>query len=244
MRDDNGLKLKLVWCPFCRFKMGGADEKPIEVTLTHGFWIGECEVTQLQWVSVMQSEPWRGDLSAKEGDDFPATNISRDESVAFCEKLTAQEHQAGRLPRDWKYALPSEAQWEYACRAGSTTRFAFGDDESELPRFAWFKKNAADAGEEFAHRVGQKRPNPRGIYDMHGNAGEWCRDAYGKDPQGGRDPLGTADPAESGATRRVFRGGSWGSAAEYCRSSYRNGVPPSYRRSALGFRIAVVSSQK
>jgi formylglycine-generating enzyme required for sulfatase activity len=244
VRDDNGLKLKLEWCPAGQFKMEFVDDKRVEVTVTHGFWIGEFEVTRSQWVRVMQSEPWRGDLSAKEGDDFPATKISWDESVAFCEKLTAQEHQAGRLPRAWKYVLPNEAQWEYACRAGSTTRFAFGDDEADLPRFAWFKKNAADAAEEFAHRVGQKRPNPWGIYDMHGNAGEWCRDAYHMDPTGDRDPLGTADPAESGSARRVFRGGSWGSAAEYCRSSYRNGVPDTYRRNALGLRIAVVPSGK
>src|SRR5579872_7131119 len=113
VRDDNGLKLKLVWCPAGQFKMEVVDDRRVEVTLTHGFWIGEFEVTQSQWVSVMQTEPWRGDLSAKEGDDFPATKISWDESVAFCEKLTRQEHQAGCLPGEWKYMLPNEAQWEY-----------------------------------------------------------------------------------------------------------------------------------
>ncbi len=149
VRDDNGLKMKLVWCPPGKFTMGSPltesdrrdDEAQVEVTLTKGFWLGRCEVSQSEWKQAMGIEPWVGKGRAIiEGDDFPATFVSWDDATAFCRKLTEQERKAGRLSEDWEFALPTEAQWEWACRAGTDTKFSFGDDESKLGDYAWLSR--------------------------------------------------------------------------------------------------------
>jgi formylglycine-generating enzyme required for sulfatase activity len=209
VREDNGLKMKLVWCPPGQFTMGSPndekghllDETQVPVTLTNGFWLGEHEVTQAEWKHVMKTSPWSGTIYVKEGDDYPATYLTWDDAMKFCEKLTETERGARRLPRGWKYTLPTEAQWEYACRAGTKSRFSFGDDESNLGDYAWFAKNAWHAGEKYAHLVGQKKPNAFGFYDMHGNQRDWCRDWYGDKLVGGTDPQGP-----SAGSQRVFRG--------------------------------------
>jgi formylglycine-generating enzyme required for sulfatase activity len=133
------------------------------VTLTKGFWLGQHEVTQAEWQRVMQTTPWRGEPYVKEGDEYPATYVSWDDAVKFCEQLTETERQAGRVPSDWQYTLPTEAQWEWAWRAGTKSRFSFGDNDSNLVEYAWFDKNADDAGKKYAHRVGQKRENGYGF---------------------------------------------------------------------------------
>jgi formylglycine-generating enzyme required for sulfatase activity len=239
VRDDNGLNMKLVWCPSGFVTMedveviteraGENDDTPnddefdpkdepapkprqttkttpVKVFLTQGYWLGKYkyEVTQSEWKRVTKTKPWTGQKFAKEGDDFPTTYVSWDDAMAFCLKLMEQEHEAGRLPADWEYTLPTEAQWERACRARTETRFSFGDDEAKLGGYAWSRENAWDAGEEYAHRVGQKKPNPWGLHDMHGNAWEWCRDWYQPKLPGGRDP----EMATKGSDR-VLRGGSW-----------------------------------
>ena len=122
----------------------------VKVRLTRGYWLGAYEVTQGEWKQVMGSEPWKGHetplagihVPPKEGNDFPATFITWDGAMQFCGKLTEGERKAGRLPDGWEYTLPSEAQWEHACRARTETRFSFGDDESKLGEYAWFNGNA------------------------------------------------------------------------------------------------------
>jgi formylglycine-generating enzyme required for sulfatase activity len=242
-RDDNILKTKLVWIQPGEFTMGSPkdekdrrkDEDQVHVTLTKGFWLGQHEVTQSEWQHVMQTTPWRSANNVKEGNDIPATYVSWDDAMKFCETLTNQEHIASRLPQGWKYTLPTEAQWEYAGRAGAKSRFSFGDDESELGNNAWFAKNAKDAGEAYAHSVGQKRPNSWGLNDIHGNVWEWCSNCYVKELSGGTDPNET-----SGSPNRVLRGGSWTAMASNCRLAYRGWRTPDNRADWLGFRVAAV----
>jgi sulfatase modifying factor 1 len=242
-RDDNGLKMKLRRCPTGKFTMGSPTDEPrrrsaedqVAVELASGFWLGKHEVTQDQWVQVMGTKPWTGETYVKEGTDYPATYVSWDDTMEFCRKLTDQERRAGRLAADWQYTLPTEAQWEYACRAGSTTRFSFGDDGSQLGEFAWFSKNALDVPERYAHQIGEKKPNTWGLHDMHGNVREWCRDLYESKLPGGTNPEVT-----SGGSLRVFRGGGWRGTPQFCRSAIRSRLSPGYRVSDLGFRVAAV----
>jgi formylglycine-generating enzyme required for sulfatase activity len=246
-RDDNGLQTMLVWIPAGEFTMGSPknekghddDENQVHVTLTKGFWLGQHEVTEAEWQRVMQTTPWSGQRCVKEGDNFPATCVSWEEATKFCEKFTEQERNAGRLPAAWQYSLPTEAQWEYACRAGTRSSYSFGGNESDLRDYGWFNKNAYDGGEKYAHEVGHKKPNLWGLYDMHGNVWEWCRDAYSKKLPGGTDPQG---PSEG--SLRVIRGGSWVMIPELCRAAYRFRLSPDYRYDSLGFRIAAVRSGK
>jgi formylglycine-generating enzyme required for sulfatase activity len=262
VRDDNCLKLKLVWIPPGKFTMGSPqddqkhhymyDESPAQVTLTKGFWLGQHEVTQAEWRRVMQTAPWwhftikpvrwNGKVVVKEGNDYPATFVSWNDAMKFCEKLTETERRAGRLAADSEYTLPTEAQWEYACRAGTTTRFSYGDNESKLGDYAWWGGGQFGDGnaksEQYAHLVGQKKPNPWYLYDMHGNVYEWCRDRY-EMLAGGTDPQGP-----SSGSLRVYKGGSWGSAAGGCRSAFRRGNDPGSPGYDLGFRLAAVASGK
>jgi formylglycine-generating enzyme required for sulfatase activity len=245
--DDNCLTTPLVWIPPGKFTMGSpkgknggaAVENEVQVTITKGFWLGKYEVTQLEWQTVMQTTPWNGKDNVKEMDDYPATYVSWDDAMKFCEKLTATERQAGQLPAGWKYTLPTEAQWEYACRAGTTTRFSFGDKDGELGEYAWFIQNAMNEGKEYAHSLGQKKPNPWGLYDMHGNVWEWCRDRYAKTLPGGTDA-----EVSAGGSNRVLRGGCWNNTAWRCRSANRNSRTPGTRDDDLGFRLSAVPSGK
>ncbi len=290
VRIDNGLKMKLVWCPPGIFRMQQvdlivelpaekdevkpADERvaknddeprdddvarkgevapegeveisvsvtPVKVFLTKGYWLGKYEVTQSEWKQVMQTEPWKGQEHTKEGADFPADNVNWHDASDFCRKLTEQERQAGRLSNEWEYTLPTEAQWERACRARTETAFSFGDDESKLGDYAWFFANAWNVGEEYAHRVGQKMPNPWGLYDMHGNVCEWCRDVHSDNLPGGRDPEVKADKATK-CSDRVLRGGCFAYDSGSCQSGGRFMYRPGKRSSGYGFRVALSSVQ-
>lgn len=252
VRGDNGLKMKLVWCPPGDFLMGSPKGDPnwnvnreqVEVTLTNGYWMAKFEVTQSEWKQVQSTEPWKNkdlrkealDDFTKEGDDFPVNYVSWTDAMEFCRKLTDRERKAGRLPEGWEYTLPTAAQWEYACRAGTVTRFSFGDDESKLAEYAWFNETV---GEEYCpRRVGQKKPNSWGLYDMHGNVEEWCRDWYreGK-PRGGRDP--EVKNRQGQYACRVFRGGSWGGGAKFCQSAKNWGGRQEDRGPQAGFRVAL-----
>jgi sulfatase modifying factor 1 len=235
------------WCPAGNFKMGEGDDA-IDVELSKGFWLGETEVTQGQWQKLMGTSPWtRGrtkgidglQLDIKEGPDYAASYISHDDALSFCKQLTTQELGAGRLPKTWKYALPTEAQWEYACRAGTKTKFSFGDDESQLSQYAWFRKNPNNVREVCAHKVGLKKPSAWGLQDMHGNVWEWCSDFYGSRLPGGKDPIGP-----SSGKNRVVRGGSWIDPALGCTSANRFYYNPRLGSGVDGFRIAAAPSSE
>ncbi|NQV28627.1 MAG: SUMF1/EgtB/PvdO family nonheme iron enzyme, partial [Rhodopirellula sp.] len=229
----NSVGMRLVVIPPGKFRMGEGDVT-VDVTLTNPFRFGVHEVTQGQWKAVMGgSEPWKGQQGVIEGDNVAATYVSWPDAVAFCGRLTDRERAAGKLRDGWEYRLPTEAEWEYACRAGTTTPYSFGD-ESLLGEYAWYDANTKDAGEAYAHTVGLKKPNPWGLYDIHGNAREWCFDWRGDALPGGTDPPG---PTEG--SYRVDRGGSWSGPAEYCRSARRFGGDPSHRYFILGFRVAL-----
>jgi len=189
-------------------------------------------VTQGQWEAVMGTRPWKGQGYVKQGSNYPATHVSWDDAVAFCRRLSEKESVT--------YRLPTEAEWEYACRAETTTKFSFGDDEKKLGDHAWFGGLIGDGNaknERYAHQVGTKRPNAWGLYDMHGNVWEWCQDRSGRYVQRNlvKDPSG---PSEG--SLRVSRGGSWGLHDEYCQSGSRNAYSPRYRDDGSGFRVVQV----
>ncbi|MFA4985436.1 MAG: formylglycine-generating enzyme family protein, partial [Candidatus Brocadiia bacterium] len=213
------------------FKMGSEDgyrEKPIHlVTLSHAFFIGAKEVTQAQYKAVMGENP-----SEFKGDDLPVDSVSWYDAMKFCSKLTESERKNGHLPKEMEYRLPTEAEWEYCCRAGSTSKFCVGDDDALLGDYAWSKENS----EEKTHPVGGKKPNDWGIYDMHGNVYEYCLDwfeeVYRAEDQ--TDPIAAAK-----MENRVFRGGSWNNEAQYCRSSIRRSCDPVSKSEYTGFRVVV-----
>ena len=219
-----GMTFKLI--PAGTFIMGEGGQAH-EVTLTEPFQMGVHEVTQAQYEQVMGSNP-----SGFKGADNPVEGVTWDDAVEFCRRLSElpAEKKAGNV-----YRLPTEAEWEYACRAGTTTKYSFGDDESELGDTAWYAENSGGK----THPVGSKLPNAWGLYDMHGNVYEWCQDWYGDYPSGSvTDPSGATS-----SSGRVDRGGGWFDSADYCRSAYRYGILPSYRNYDLGFRV-VRSSKK
>jgi formylglycine-generating enzyme required for sulfatase activity len=197
------------------------------VTLSRDFWLGKYEVTQAEYAAVMGRNP-----SHFPGDPHrPVEKISHLDAAAYCLTLTQREREAGRLPPDYAYRLPTEAEWEYACRAGTTNLFNFGDAEGEAAQYAWTLENSDGA----THPVGLKRPNPWGLYDMHGNVWEWCSDWFAPYAPGPlMDPVG---PSES--KYKVFRGGGWNHAAEFARCANRFMMPPSNGIYFVGLRVAL-----
>jgi formylglycine-generating enzyme len=246
-RNDNSLQMAMVWIDAGRFKMGSPlgekgrypNEEQIEAMIDHGFWIGKYEVTQSQWHALMGTSPWRWQPETTNGAEYPATYVTWDDAVSFCSALTKREQDAGQLPPGWEYNVPTEAQWEYACRAGTTTRYSFGNDESQLELYAWYDGNSRRAGEHYAHRVGQKDPNRWGLFDMHGNVMEWCRD---EQPWVPKTDFQRRQAAEYGQPR-IMVGGSWFHDAEGCRSAFRTGNWRTRRSSYLGFRVALVRTK-
>ena len=252
--EPNSIGMELIEIPAGTFTMGSpagekdhqAAEEQVAVTLTKSFWLGKTEVTQGQWQQVMGTEPWKEQILVQADKDCPATYVSFFEAVEFCEGLTDLERKAGKLKANEEYRLPTEAQWEYACRAGTETAFSFGD-ESKLNSYVWWGgldpeaalKGEIKAGpgnaarEQYAHKIGLKKPNPWGLYDMHGNVAEWCSDWYGEKLSGGTDPVGP-----EGGSFRVPRGGNWQSDPDDCRSAYRYDIVPSSRYYGLGLRVA------
>ncbi|RLS34075.1 MAG: formylglycine-generating enzyme family protein [Planctomycetota bacterium] len=240
----NSIGVKLVPIPAGSFMMGspvsekdrGTDEGQVRVTITHPYLIGRTVVTKAQWKGVMKSEPWKGERCVATGDDAPAVYVDWHDAESFCRKLTAQERAGGWLAKGEHYRLPTEAEWEYACRAGTTTPFSFGTDSRQLSDHAWFYSNTTGKAHQYAHRVGRKKPNPWGLRDMHGNVYEWCSDWYRSTLGGGDDPRG---PASGSA--KVLRGGGWGYDPARCRSADRNRNEPSFSDFSGGFRIVLAS---
>jgi formylglycine-generating enzyme required for sulfatase activity len=169
-----------------------------------------------------------------EGDDYPMYFVNEDEAMAFCAQLTERERAVGRLPSGHEYRLPTEAEWEYTCRAGSTTRFANGDTETDLDSIGWYESNSGNT----SHPVGMKHANAWGLYDMHGNVEEWCWDWHDDYPTNKViDPLGTVAISNS-KSYRVIRGGSWSDSPLYCRAAHRGGWgEPHERFRVLVFRV-------
>ena len=226
----NSIGIELIEIPAGTFTMGEGGDA-VAGTLTQPFWLGKTEVTQGQWQQVMGTEPWVGEDNVLTDKDCPVTYVSWDDATAFCQELTEIERKAGKLKADEEYRLATEAEWEYACRAGTTTAYSFGDDEKQLGEYAWFDGNTA--GEQYAHKVGLKQSNPWDLHDMHGNVWEWCSDWYDGPLPGGTDPVG---PGEGSS--RVARGGNWRYSPDICRSAGRSNGDPSARGSSLGFRVA------
>ena len=239
--EANGLKMKFRWCPAGQFMMGSPKsepnrvhhEGPVTVKLTRGFWMAEYEVTQEQWESLMvttiadQQAKAKQDELYGQGARYPMYYVNHDEATEFCRELTASERDAGRLPNGWEFRLPTEAQWEYACRAGTTTAFAFGNSLSSK------QANFSESNLGRACEVGSYKANAWGLHDMHGNVSEWCRDWYVETLPGGRNP-----EVSSAGEGRVLRGGSWlFNYSGDSRSAIRYMNTPVYRNNFYGLRV-------
>lgn len=223
--DDAQIRLVLI--PAGEFDMGSPpseearenDEGPVRrIKIGTPFYIGRCEVTQAQWKAVMGHA-----RSNFKGPDFPVDGIRWAEAVEFCKRLGEREPETFRLP--------TEAEWEYACRAGSTTPYSFGDDAPFLVEHAWFNSNSGGK----THPVGQKASNAFGLHDMHGNVWEWCSDWYAEYLSGSTvDPMG---PPEGSS--RILRGGSWFCTPGPCRSANRGWNTPHIQDDDVGFRVVM-----
>jgi len=202
------------------------------VTLTRDFWLGKYEVTQGEYTALMGKNP-----SHFPGDpNRPVEKLSYFDAVRYCSTLTKSERDAGRLPSGYEYRLPSEAEWEYACRAGTTNLFSFGDAATAAHEYAWTAENS----QTITHPVGQKLPNPWGLHDMHGNVWEWCLDWFEKYPSADlTDPSGPAT-----GKFKVFRGGGLNNDIEYARSANRFMMSPSNGIYFVGFRVALSQSRR
>lgn len=226
------LKLDLIWVESGSFTLGSdrsevlrhkAEGPQTHVTITKGFWLGRTEVTQAQYEAVTGTNP---STFKKVGPDAPVERTSWLDAMAFCQALTERERAAGRLPEGYVYTLPTEAQWEYAYRAGTT-----GEYPAEPEAMGWFDRNSG----ETTHPVGQKQPNPWGFYDMAGNVLEWCFDWFGDYPGGA-----VTDPTGPGrGYYRMARGGSWRTDPKTGRSANRSGGSEGRMDYTIGFRLAL-----
>jgi formylglycine-generating enzyme required for sulfatase activity len=248
IRLPGDVVMKFCFCPPGSFMMGSpkseADrprdiEDQVQVRINKGFWMAQTEVTQAQWKALMGSNP-----SKFKGDDLPVEMVSWEDAQSFITKAAA----ATNLPAGWEWALPTEAQWEYACRAGTETAYSFGGSPAQLSQHAnfadknftidsWGDKAQDDGVGDTTAQVARYRANAWGLYDMHGNVWEWCADWKADKLLGGTDPAGP-----SKGVNRVGRGGSWSDDAAGCRAAYRLSVDPGHRDFRLGFRPALVPS--
>lgn len=248
--------ITLCWCPPGTFTMGSpvteadhrADEAQVEVTLTKGFWTAKYETTQGQWKRVMGKLPGKATAELPEDDDLPVGDVTFARAEAFCAKLSDLGRKDGTLPTGWEFRLPTEAQWEYACRAGTKTATSFGDKLStNQANFKTMPYNGAEDGPSVgrAVKVGSYPANAWGLHDMHGNTFEWCRDWYHAQLPGGTDPdlydaKATTPKNRNGSASRVRRGGAWTDEGKYCRSALRLRFEPERGYDHIGFRVVVV----
>lgn len=220
-------------------------EDQVEVTLTRGFWAAKHETTQGDWRRVVGELPGAATAELPARDDLPVGNVSFAEAETFCRALTDAAHRARELPDAWEFRLPTEAQWEYACRAGTATATSFGDAlSSAQANFRGRPYGGGAPGPSLgrAAPVGSYPANPWGLHDVHGNTYEWCRDWYRRDLPGGVDPdlhdaRDLATPSEHGDVSRVRRGGCWADDGWACRSAFRLRFEPERRWDHIGFRV-------
>ncbi|MCF7854967.1 MAG: formylglycine-generating enzyme family protein [Candidatus Pacebacteria bacterium] len=249
LRDTNIALLPIAPGTFVRgTETGHAHEQPAHIVeLTTGFHIGRHLITQRQYIEVMNRNP-----SYFQGLENPVENVNWYDTMEFCSRLTVLQRTAGKISASAYFRLPTEAEWEFCCRTTPETAvartgsapgddavqaqpvYSCGDTPETLGEYAWYMGNSS----ETTHPVGEKKPNGRGLYDMHGNVSEWCHDWFGsytgerlKDPGG---------PAEG--DQKVRRGGSWASIAARCRATDRIGVVPSCACAIIGFRIVLTES--
>jgi len=249
---QSGAPTNLVFIPPGTFRMGSPtnevdrddDEGPqTAVTISRGYWMGKYLVTQADYLALTGNNPswcttndWNGNPIPPDL-NRPVETVSWFDASDYCAALTQRERVAGRIGTNSVYRLPTEAEWEYACRGWTSTRFSYGDDPgyTNLTNYAWYYDNCGGT----THPVGQKLPNPWGLYDMHGNVSEWCQDWYDVYPGGtALDPQGPAT-----GSYRVFRGGYLYYSARYCRSAFRNYFYPDFRNFNIGFRVVLAPGQ-
>lgn len=237
-REQYGKVLKVggiefVWVPAGCFKMGSKlskDEMPVHKVCVDGFYMTKYEITQKQWHDVMQTAPWKGKQNAAEGESYPATHVDWGSAYLFVQYFNKKYY----LNVD----LPTEAEWEYAARAGSEAKWPFGDDAAMLGEYAWYHDNTVKAGMKSAQKVGLKRPNPWGLYDMQGNVWEWCSDSYNatfysKSPE--KNPRFNHATSHEGTF--IMRGGAWNSGVDLTRVAFRGDKKHDYSSANLGFRM-------
>jgi formylglycine-generating enzyme required for sulfatase activity len=225
--------IPLVYIPAGEFLMGSSEfdsdadaykyEKPQHLVKVSSFYMGRYPVTQAQWQTVMGNNP-----SNFKGDDHPVEKVSWHDAVAFCQRLSEQTSK--------EYRLPTEAEWEYACRAGTTTKYYFGEDANQLSEYAWYSQNAGSK----THPVGQKQPNQFGLYDLYGNVWEWCLDNWHENYADA--PADGSAWSESNTKMNILRGGSWFNPLIYCRSAYRSWNLATNRFNYCGFRVVCASN--
>ena len=241
------LNLKMIWVEPGTFTMGSPtsergryrSETQRQVTLTKGFYLGKYELTQAQWEKVMGNNP-----SKFKGANRPVENVSWNDAVAFCKKLTEMEKKAGRVPEGMAYQLPTEAQWEYACRAGTTTVYSWGN--TIAPSNANYAIDGFGTGLQETTPVGKYADNPWGFHDMHGNVAEWTADWYSADSPSGNPVVDPTGPASG--PQRVIRGGNWATVGAGLRSAERFYGPPgrqidTHRPAKQGFRVGFLPSK-
>ena len=242
-----GVKMEFVLIPKGKFSMGSPKhekgrntlkakfdgEQQHEVEITKPFYLAKYPVTQEQYEAITGKNPsyfsalggGKDEVKGMETKQFPVETVMWDEAMAYCEKISKNDKEKR------KFRLPTEAEWEYACRAGTKTAYSFGDDPKGLGDYAWFLENSGFR----THPVGEKKANPWGLFDVHGNVWQWCEDRLGEYPKAAvTDPLGP----ERGSFR-IIRGGCWLRPPRYCRSANRHQAGPAHGRSFLGFRLAV-----
>ena len=223
-------------------------EDQVEVTLTRGFWMAKYETTQGQWQTRRRRVAGPLTVELPAGDDFPVGNVNFAETEDFCRQLTERARRNGELPDDWDFRLPTEAQWEYACRAGTTTATSFGDSleqhAGEFQRQGLQRRSVGTFTE--SRRAGRQLSRQSwGLHDMHGNTFEWCRDWYHVRFPGGIDPdlysaRATAQRVRTAHLSRVRRGGCWADDGWPCRSAFRVRFEPERRYDHIGFRVVAV----